>query len=145
MLECCAFGGGFVLGAGCVAGRGNCSTEENLLYSCQTIFLPDLLCQFSIVRRRAKRGARILGGKNMKTLRCRCETVFLDGVELLSSATGATAPVTLPHSWVVLTSKNHEVAQRSFNTNFPQMPQIPAFLPDQGTALSEPRVRQTEF
>ena len=47
----------------------------------------------------------------MKTLGCRCETVFLDGaVGLLSSVTGATAPVTLPHSWVVLTSKNHEVA-----------------------------------
>ena len=74
----------------------------------------------------------------MKTLRCRCETVFLDGVGLLSSATGATATVTLPHSWVVLTSKNHEVAQQSFNTNFPQMPQIPAFLPDHPAAGRDP-------
>ena len=53
----------------------------------------------------------------MKTLGCRCETVFLDGaVGLLNWVTGAMATVALPQSWVVLTSKNHEVAQQSCNT-----------------------------
>ena len=86
MLECCAFDGGFVLGAGRVAGRGYLLDGREPL-----IFLPNnILARSSlpIPDRTAacEEGARILGGKNMKTLRCRCETVFLDGVGLLSSA-----------------------------------------------------------
>ncbi len=68
MLECCAFDGGFVLGAGRVAGRGYLLDGREPL-----IFLPNnILARSSlpIPDRTAacEEGARILGGKNMKTL-----------------------------------------------------------------------------